>query len=83
MTLADPIKKCVGLTNPRCENQTLLEALLALPRYSTERNWSSNDPDATIEICNCCGFPGVGDHDGQEDCPVARVEALLREGAKT
>jgi hypothetical protein len=30
-------------------------------------------------LCIGCGFPGKGDHDGDETCPVAVVERLLSE----
>lgn len=54
----------------------LIAAYRNLPLYQTDRNWSSDDPDDTVEICIGCGFPGIGDHDGDESCPVAVIEAL-------
>jgi hypothetical protein len=58
----------------------LIEAFKAVPLYIEEPNWSApEDERDLLHLCIGCGFPGKGDHDGDETCPVAVVERLLSE----
>lgn len=64
--------------------ERLIEAFKAVPLYTQEPDFGperdDGEPMPTMDVCVGCGFPSKGDHDGDETCPVARVEALIRAG---
>jgi hypothetical protein len=60
--------------------QAKVNAFKAVPLYIEEPNWSAPEDEREtnlIQICVGCGYPGKGNHDGDETCPVAVVERLL------